>query len=497
MFTLHYSSVLLMGFPFQVEAFFRSDKFKAEIEPVPMALEVLSRMKQVYSLHIVTARQHIVEDATRAWLHRHYPNIFDDIHFGNHYSTTGKSRSKAEMCKAIGAQVLIDDSLIYATQCSLAGISVVLFGNYPWNQRLDRQISSQFHDVTLVVNAHQDNEVVITDFHEVADETHTHSSSVRQVYRVATWEMVEKAVHSLLSARTHLTTTTHLTQPSQPFGVVALQMCSTNDKEHNFQRTVALIEEAMQRQDVSLICLPENSAFMGHTALETALASEDLHSSEGYLHRLCQIAKEKRVWLSVGGFPEKSDIPSMASTSEGAIVPKYYNSHVLIDREGQIRTPVYRKIHLFDCPMGGLYESKFVARGTQAVVMDVEGWKIGLSICYDLRFPLLFDAMQSIDILLLPAAFTVPTGTAHWEVLLRARSIEKQCYVVAAAQSGQHSEHRHSFGHSMIVDPWGTVVDQLYREDEGICGAMLDKARLREVREKMLVQQHRLVVDLV
>ncbi|RYG69281.1 hypothetical protein EON64_03120 [archaeon] len=134
------------------------------------------------------------------------------------------------------------------------------------------------------------------------------------------------------------------------------------------------------------------------------------------------------------------------------------------------------------------------APGDELVVVDIEGWKMGLSVCYDLRFPPFYEALQrladGLDCLLVPAAFTVPTGAAHWEVLLRARAIEQQCYVVAAAQAGQHNEKRASYGHSMIVDPWGKVASQLYDEKRGVCYAVLEKDRVEEVRRNMPIREH-------
>ncbi len=133
----------------------------------------------------------------------------------------------------------------------------------------------------------------------------------------------------------------------------------------------------------------------------------------------------------------------------------------MINPSGQIEPDsLYRKIHLFDCPLVQLQESKFTDAGNSMKVLNLRGWKIGLSICYDVRFPSFYQKLREygdVDLILVPSAFTVPTGKAHWEVLLRARAIETQSYVIAAAQSGRHNEKRESYGHSMIIDPWGSV----------------------------------------
>lgn len=428
-----------------MEAFFESDHFRNSIDPVPNAFETLLRMKEKYSLHVVTARQHLVEDITRAWLDKYYPNIFDEVHFGNHYSKSGKSRSKAEMCKSIGAKVLIDDSMIYATQCALEDISVVLFGNYAWNQYVDRNPHHHFHDLTIVVNAHMKNEVVIQDFREeLYDEDRAveeFSAGPRHVYRVDSWAMVERAVHYMISYRKDVyNMSSAIASTSAGTGdlhVAVLQLCSVADKSHNLSRIEALITKALADDPlVSLVCLPECAMFMGESSTATSLASEDVASGPS-VAALCAVAKDKRIWISLGGFPERSSIASEVLGEDNQLLNKFYNSHILINRDGQVVAPIYRKVHLFDCPLVGLQESKLTLPGNEVVVMDIEGWKVGIAVCYDLRFAGLFEAMGVVDAVLVPAAFTVPTGAAHWEVLLRARAIENQCFVVAAAQSGK------------------------------------------------------------
>jgi predicted amidohydrolase len=190
---------------------------------------------------------------------------------------------------------------------------------------------------------------------------------------------------------------------------------------------------------------------MGTSALQTVSESEyiphegdsDEVSNGGSIRRLCEIAVENKVWLSVGGFPERRTVDEVACMS---------NTHVVISPEGLVLSPAYRKIHLFDSPLAGLQESKHTVAGSELVTANVSGLQVGLAICYDLRFPAFFEALcrplvngvgeknisdkGGAEVVLVPSAFTQVTGKAHWEVLLRARAIENQCYIVAAAQSG-------------------------------------------------------------
>jgi predicted amidohydrolase len=155
----------------------------------------------------------------------------------------------------------------------------------------------------------------------------------------------------------------------------------------------------------------------------------------------------------------------------------------------------YRKIHLYDVDIPGgavLRESDATAPGDQAVVVEIDGARVGLSICYDLRFPELYRELvinQGAEVLLLPAAFTAHTGRAHWHILLRSRAIENQAWVVAAAQADQHNEKRASFGHSMIVDPWGTVLAER-PTGVGVISAVLDQETLAMRRQQMPCQRH-------
>jgi deaminated glutathione amidase len=189
-------------------------------------------------------------------------------------------------------------------------------------------------------------------------------------------------------------------------------------------------------------------------------------------------ARELRIWVHAGSFHEA-----------GPDERRTYNTSLIFNRRGELAA-TYRKIHLYDVEIPGrvsYQESRTVAPGAETVVTDIDGVPTGLSICYDLRFPELYRALTvtgGARVLVVPAAFMMHTGRDHWEVLLRARAIENQCYVVAAAQIGDHEPGRTCFGRSMIVDPWGTVLAQA-PDTVGIVTADLDLARLDQIRREL------------
>jgi deaminated glutathione amidase len=240
--------------------------------------------------------------------------------------------------------------------------------------------------------------------------------------------------------------------------LAAVQMTSTNDKSLNLQATIRLVECAAAN-GAFLVSLPECSSFIGggiddipknSAPIDAVAASEKLDGT--YALALCELASRLKIWLSVGGFPETIDDERLADTPLRST--KGYNTHFMISPAGVV-TDIYRKIHLFDCPLVGLFESAKVEPGASLTVADCGFARIGLTTCYDLRFPELYGALcrplasdsptsngnfdnrgLGAEIVLIPSAFTVTTGIAHWETLLRARAIENQCYVVAAAQIG-------------------------------------------------------------
>lgn len=233
-----------------------------------------------------------------------------------------------------------------------------------------------------------------------------------------------------------------------------------------------------------MLFLPECCSFIGEDAEETVRHARPLDGP--VLGRFRDLARQLGLWISLGGFQETS--PDLA---------KLYNTHVVLDGSGDI-VARYRKIHLFDVEVKDgpiLQESRSTTPGRELVSCNTPAGRVGLMTCYDIRFPWLSDMLrgqEDAEILTYPSAFTVKTGEAHWEVLLRARAIETQCYVIAAAQAGRHNSKRVSYGHAMIVDAWGDVVAKL--EDPlatGIAVADLDMQQLREVRTKMPVWEHR------
>ncbi|XP_051563818.1 deaminated glutathione amidase [Myxocyprinus asiaticus] len=272
---------------------------------------------------------------------------------------------------------------------------------------------------------------------------------------------------------------------SHPVAAVC-QVTSTPDKEANFTACKRLIEQAKEN-GASMIFLPEGFDYIGSSREETLQLSESLDGD--IITRYTHLARKLDVWLSLGGFHERGH--------EWKSDQRIYNSHIIIDGQGKI-VSVYRKGHLFDVELTGkgvsLKESAFTIPGPRLVPpVQTPIGKVGLGVCYDLRFPELSSALQrhGAEILTYPSAFTVATGSAHWEVLLRARAIETQCYVLAAAQVGAHHSKRMSYGHASAVDPWGLVIGDCGGTDVGIAMVQIDLQGLRDIRRDMPVQQHR------
>lgn len=255
--------------------------------------------------------------------------------------------------------------------------------------------------------------------------------------------------------------------------VAAIQMNSTGDKSANLDKAEHLIKEAA-KAGAKLASLPENFAFFGTGDEDTIAQAEPLDGKS--ITRLKSLAQKNHIWLSLGGFQEQI-----------AEEKKIYNSHLLIDAQGDL-VAVYRKIHLFlaNLPEGTYDEARMFKAGNRASSIKTPFFVAGLAICFDLRFPCLFNNLreQGAEVFLIPAAFTKATGPAHWEVLLRARAIENQCYVIAAAQVGQNNAKRATHGHAMIVDPWGRVIARCDEHDE-LALAEIDLNLLKKIREQM------------
>ncbi len=268
--------------------------------------------------------------------------------------------------------------------------------------------------------------------------------------------------------------------------VAVAQMCTTKSKAENLSRAFWLMEQA-SRAGASLIGLPENFAFLGENERETAEAAEFLDGAT--ITAFKARARDLKIWVSLGGFQEKTTTPG-----------KIHNTHVVIDHEGNVQG-VYRKMHLFSVtlPDGSVFnEASAVVPGRDVVTTEAPFAKLGLSICYDVRFPLLYQALRTdgAEVMLVPAAFSPCTGPAHWEILLRARAIETQSYVLAAAQAGRHNAKRSTHGHAMIIDPWGTILAQCGLESHMALGE-IDIAFAKKLRADMPVEEQRVLEPVV
>ncbi|MDQ1658011.1 MAG: deaminated glutathione amidase [Cryptosporangiaceae bacterium] len=258
--------------------------------------------------------------------------------------------------------------------------------------------------------------------------------------------------------------------------VSACQLNSGPDRKVNLDTARELLERAAG-SGVDLAVLPEFVDYLGVSS--GAPAGEPVDGEFGQF--FAAAARELGIWVLAGSFRE-------AGPEDGPEDGRTYNTSLLFGRDGSLAAR-YRKIHLYDVEIPGRVsyrESAAVAPGGQAVIHEVEGAQLGLSICYDLRFPELYRALAvaGATVLVVPAAFMAHTGRDHWEVLLRARAIENQCYVVAAAQIGDHEPGRTCYGRSMVVDPWGTVVAQA-PDVTGVITADLDLDRLAAIRTEL------------
>jgi deaminated glutathione amidase len=260
--------------------------------------------------------------------------------------------------------------------------------------------------------------------------------------------------------------------------IAAIQMISGPELATNLAKAAQLIAEAAST-GARLVALPEFFPLIG-AADEVRLSMREQPGNGPLQDFLADAARRHGIWL-VGG-----SIPLAASDPR-----KLLNSCLVFDDQGR-QVARYDKIHLFGFTKGAEHydEAATIAPGQKVVTFDSPVGRIGLAICYDLRFPELFRAMGPVDLIVLPAAFTETTGRAHWETLLRARAIENQCYLLASAQGGQHPTGRQTHGNSMIIDPWGDIVARMDK-GEGVVAAELDPARIAEVRTSLPALQHR------
>jgi predicted amidohydrolase len=274
--------------------------------------------------------------------------------------------------------------------------------------------------------------------------------------------------------------------------IAAVQMTSGEDVEANLERCRELVREAATAGAL-VVGLPENFAYLGGGQDHRLALAEELPDAPGtpgerreagpILSAMRALAHKAGVWLLLGGFPERG--------SDGT---RIRNTSVLLDPEGTV-VAVYRKLHLFDVDVPGgkrFRESEAVESGSDVVVASTPWGGLGLSICYDLRFPELYRAMaaQGARIITVPSAFTYETGKDHWHVLLRARAVENQAYVMAPAQFGAHAPTRRSYGHALVVDPWGVVIAEC-SDHEGFALARLDFAYQDRMRAALPCLTHR------
>jgi nitrilase len=271
-----------------------------------------------------------------------------------------------------------------------------------------------------------------------------------------------------------------LSSTQKMFRVAAIQMASGPHVAANLQEAERLIELAAAT-GARIVALPEYFAIMGMKDTDKVAARE--RDGAGPIQDfLASQAKRHKLWLVGGSVPLESPV-------EG----KVRNSCLVYDQSGQ-RVARYDKIHLFGFEMGAerYSEEKTIQPGDRVCVVDSPYGKLGISVCYDLRFPELYRAMGDVDLILVPSAFTETTGKAHWETLIRARAIENLAYVIAPAQGGYHVNGRETHGHTMIVDPWGVVLDRLAR-GSGVVVAGVNPTYQAKIRRSLPALAHKTV----
>ena len=262
--------------------------------------------------------------------------------------------------------------------------------------------------------------------------------------------------------------------------LAAIQLTSTPRLADNIAAMQKLVAQAAAA-GANWVLLPEYWAIMGLRDADK-LAHAEPYGAGILQTALAQTAQQHQIHLFGGTIPLASPTPD-----------KVHNSLLVYNPNGECLSR-YDKIHLFNYQTASerYCESDTLLAGERIPQLEINGWRVAQGICYDLRFPELFRAQAPADLIMLPAAFTYSTGKAHWELLLRARAVENQCYLVAAAQTGTHENGRRTFGHSMIIDPWGDII-AMQPENEGIALATIDKKRIQAIRESLPALQHRVL----
>jgi predicted amidohydrolase len=267
-------------------------------------------------------------------------------------------------------------------------------------------------------------------------------------------------------------------------GVAVCQMNSGDDVVANGEQIISLLDQIHISDNIDLACFPENSLYL---RIKEGEKIEGVDLQHPVFAKLAQESARRKIFIHLGSVPlsagEKLTSASISISPEtGAAV-------------------TYQKIHLFDIDIDGhapMRESDVYKNGETPQVLDVQGWQIGQTICYDLRFAELFSwyAEKQVQVLLVPSSFLVPTGQMHWDVLLRARAVESQAYVIAAAQAGSHhslktSSSRQTYGHSLVVDPWGVVVAEGSPDKAEVLKVQLELERIESVRRQIPMHGHR------
>ncbi|MEJ2768986.1 carbon-nitrogen hydrolase family protein [Mycetohabitans sp. B46] len=267
---------------------------------------------------------------------------------------------------------------------------------------------------------------------------------------------------------------------SGTFTLAALQMVSTPDVARNLRAADELIAEAAAG-GAQLVLLPEYFCLMGHRDADK-LAVREAPGDGPIQQFLAGAATRHRVWVIGGTLP-------LVAPEPGRVM----NTTLVFDPQGRA-VARYDKIHLFsfDQDDESFDEARTIRPGTDVVAFDAPFGRVGLSVCYDLRFPELYRKLGDCALIVVPSAFTYTTGHAHWEMLLRARAVENQCYVLAAAQGGTHENGRRTWGHSMLVDPWGQVV-AVRTEGAGVVSGTIDVQRIAQVRQSLPAYRHRVL----
>lgn len=265
--------------------------------------------------------------------------------------------------------------------------------------------------------------------------------------------------------------------------VATVQMTSIDDVGTNLKQIESLLESIFKNHQPRLVAFPENCLYLRLTEGEKIPGFELSHS---VFIRLSELAQKYNTHLHLGSVP---------LLIEGHL----YNSSLLINPQGRVQS-TYQKMHLFDIQLEGekaMRESDAFRHGQKPSILEVDGWRIGETICYDLRFAELFSqyARKEVDLILVPAAFLVKTGEAHWNILLRARAIESQAYVVASAQGGTHlgvgGGRRETYGHTLAVDPWGSVLGEILQPGPGFMTFTLTRDKIENVRAQIPMKFHR------